>query len=199
MTCTRTGGSEWGRCLGSRSWVDRSGTFDTPFCSPCQSRTSETLHSSSSAPQSRCGARIPWSVRCGSPECGGKLRATARCRPPERVPPPGQSPILRSPEAGSLRPSKHSLCPPLRTFIQRWGSDRKWTFSSAVFPRFLSCFLQIFEYFLKEEPFAIKQWLSSSVSGGLSQPAAGPTPLEHGVCVDCCVTAYYHYVNFSNW
>lgn len=189
VTCTRTGGSAWGRCSGSRSWVDRTGTFGTTFYSPCQSRMSGTPHSSSSALQNRCGARTPWSVRCGSPECGGKIRATARCRPPEPVPPPVQSPTLRSPAAGSVRSNKRSLCRPLCASTQEWVSEVNFLLGWLP-PAFLLCFLQISQFISPQSRAGghQQQWSSSA---RLQDPHLWGTICEH-----CCVTACYYYVNF---
>lgn len=129
-TCSRTGGSEWGRCSGSRSWAARTGTSGTTSCSPCRSRICGSLRFSSGAARSRCGATTPWSVRCGWPVCRGRRRRrTARRRPPERAPPPPPSPSPRSRGARCVRLNKLCLRPPWCAFTQGWLTVQRWTFS----------------------------------------------------------------------
>lgn len=130
-TCSQTGGSESGRCSGSRSWAARTGTSGTTSCSPCRSRTWESRRSSSCAAPSRSGATTPWSARCGSPGCRGTSWRTGRCRRngPVRAP----SPSRRIPGGGSARSDTLSLCLP-------WCALRvgfplcRWTFSATHSP-----------------------------------------------------------------
>ena len=137
-TCSRTGGSEWGRCSGSRSWAARNGTSGTTSCSPCRSRICGSRRSSSGAARSRCGATTPWSVRCGWPACRvrrrRRRRTTARRRPPERAPPPPPSPSPRSRGARCARLNKLCLRPPWCALTQGWLTVQRWTFSSTASP-----------------------------------------------------------------
>ena len=210
-TCSRTGGSEWGRCSGSRSWAARNGTSGTTSCSPCRSRICGSRRSSSGAARSRCGATTPWSVRCGWPACRvrrrRRRRTTARRRPPERAPPPPPSPSPRSRGARCARLNKLCLRPPWCALTQGWLTVQRWTFSSTDSPppppssssSHRPCCLQTVQFFLPTSVAQSQRRGLSSVSWDHWQSRRACVCVCVCVCVCLLCNSYYHYVNFLQW